>query len=349
MKVRGEVYEESSHRIRKNPDRQRKRNFECGDLAPLFLGAARRALPHKIFAPTTSTVTFLTLLTLPPLPLTANITNSGAFLGVSYQQQSGGLFTTVSTLGPATGPVLKDGVGRIAQVPASGVLGANVIDLTLVGFPNIDEAVPLPLALLLDDGSFQALSGSEVFVQSADPLLIFDGDNYLTDPVLAEAPLSFDASAAGFDRSFAVTVLDSDPDNFGNLAKDGLPDNWQLLYFALESPPEIASAGVDPDFDGRTNRFEYLTGTIPIDLTSRFTLTAEFNEEGLDPAIRFLFSPFLAERVYTVERDVSGLLTDYQTAPAPVDEETLGPDHFIDIPLQGAIQGIYRIRIGEGE
>lgn len=71
---------------------------------------------------------------------------------------------------------------------------------------------------------------------------------------------------------FELTVLNTGTDDFEGYAGDGLDDDWQVGYFGL--PPNAdAAPGVDADFDGQDNRFEFLSGFSPVDSTARFILT----------------------------------------------------------------------------
>lgn len=65
-------------------------------------------------------------------------------------------------------------------------------------------------------------------------------------------------------------VADTNPDNFAHFAADGLPDAWQLEYFALDDP--LVGPLDDPDGDGLNNQFEFLTGYSPADGASAFDL-----------------------------------------------------------------------------
>jgi 5-hydroxyisourate hydrolase-like protein (transthyretin family) len=52
-----------------------------------------------------------------------------------------------------------------------------------------------------------------------------------------------------------------------DMDRDGLPDEWEILYF---SNPTLAAADEDPDGDGQSNLEEYIAGTHPLNVDSRF-------------------------------------------------------------------------------
>ena len=56
------------------------------------------------------------------------------------------------------------------------------------------------------------------------------------------------------------------------LVRDGIPDAWRLQYFGHIDPraDDLSRAADDPDGDGFTNIQEYIAGTDPKDLSSRF-------------------------------------------------------------------------------
>jgi len=109
------------------------------------------------------------------------------------------------------------------------------------------------------------------------------------------------ASVSGtFDLLEAVavfTVLDSDKDNFGSYAGDGLDDDWQIEHFGFDNP--LAAPGLDPDGDGQDNRFEFIAGLVPTDATSRFRF--RIDPVPGQPVHRLLrFSPVLPDRTYQI-------------------------------------------------
>ena len=66
-------------------------------------------------------------------------------------------------------------------------------------------------------------------------------------------------------------MLDTDPDNFGSYAGDGLNDHWQYEFFGPDNP--LAGPAIDADADGDVNRFEFVAGVDPTDPQSCFRLS----------------------------------------------------------------------------
>jgi hypothetical protein len=97
--------------------------------------------------------------------------------------------------------------------------------------------------------------------------------------------------------SLDLTVIDTDLDNFGTYAGDGLTDSWQYLYFGPDNPQ--AGPTNDPDGDQQDNRFEFIAGIVPTDSASRFALRIE-SVPGFPGRRNLTFGPRLADRIYTV-------------------------------------------------
>jgi hypothetical protein len=60
---------------------------------------------------------------------------------------------------------------------------------------------------------------------------------------------------------------------------DGLPDDWQALYWNVDQGP-YPGADADSDDDGATNREEFLAGTIPTDAASALRLELRADAQG---------------------------------------------------------------------
>ena len=110
--------------------------------------------------------------------------------------------------------------------------------------------------------------------------------------VYQDSPATVLATFCGLNSTLALTVLDTDPDNFGTYASDGLPDSWQFTHFGLDNP--AAAPALDPDADGQDNLLEYLALVDPTDPLS-FLCTELSGKDALT------FSPFSAGgRTYTL-------------------------------------------------
>ena len=218
---------------------------------------------------------------------------------------------------------------RVAITPGSAELSENVI----VDFTG---------QVVCDDDTILA----------GEPVTWFTGSNLLsvsTDGRVAAAatlPGSFSAlltaTAAGVSGTALLTVTDTSPDDYGDYAGDGLPDQWQIQFFGdgnREAKPEN-----DPDQDGQDNRTEYLAGTDPTDPGSLLRL---FFSTDSPPGTRLMqFSPFLPNRQYRLESSFS-LDSGWTESPGSATEAPT-PGHGMISDQSGPDQRkFYRLKISE--
>ncbi len=219
-----------------------------------------------------------------------------AWLGIAAAQAASPYALVVSSLGDGApgaqgGPYRADpavgGGGRTgaqAADAASGYAGLLTDPVALAAAPA-EPSVPegaqnaLGAAALMDDGTLTALEPDWVaWSVQGGPLTGIDADGLAwAGAVRAPALAEFGAAWGGFDAGGAFWVEDSDPDNFGPVAGDGLPDGWQFDHFDTDADgaldaSELAAAnpGADGDGDGQSNAFEWLAGYDPGDALSRF-------------------------------------------------------------------------------
>ncbi len=97
-------------------------------------------------------------------------------------------------------------------------------------------------------------------------------DGYASSKMLSswlqtKATRFFGGSFDGYDRSAAVGIPNW---TLGDTDGNGLPDWWELKYFGVLTGTD---PNADPDHDGASNLFEYLTGTNPTNASSYFHIT----------------------------------------------------------------------------
>ncbi len=94
------------------------------------------------------------------------------------------------------------------------------------------------------------LSGSDVAWASAVyPLASIDSNGLATAAsVYATTNGVFSGFYLGLSSTGLVAVIDSNPDNYGSYAGDGIPDSWQVQYFGTNNPK--AAPGIDADGTG---------------------------------------------------------------------------------------------------
>lgn len=69
--------------------------------------------------------------------------------------------------------------------------------------------------------------------------------------------------------------MDSNPDNFGSYAGDGLPDGWQVRYFGTNNPLGMACA---TNCTGQNNLYTYIADLDPTNPASVFEVVAVSNQ-----------------------------------------------------------------------
>jgi len=116
--------------------------------------------------------------------------------------------------------------------------------------------------------------------------------------VYATTNSTFNGLYLGASGTGLVAIIDSDPDNYGSYAGDGIPDSWQAQYFGLNNPNAASTA--DPDGTGQNNVFKYVAGLDPTNPASIFVLkiasvNGQPNEKNL------IFHPIVGGRTYTVQ------------------------------------------------
>ncbi len=197
--------------------------------------------------------------------------------------------------------------------------------------------------LLLDDSSLQALSPSSVSWRVlSGPLTGISAAGLATGGNVYQ---NTDAAASGTYRTFTDTltlnVVNVGTDDFGLYAGDGLADDWQVLYFGINSTN--AAPLLDPDNDGWSNLFEYNAGLIPSDPLSGFSVHME-PVPGQPAQRRITFSPRLAGRTYTV----LGSTTMEPASWAPVPGATVsdnGDERTVTDLNAGGERKFYRVEV----
>ena len=204
------------------------------------------------------------------------------------------------------------GIGGISAAPApaqtvkSGYIGQlfSVTGLVLnSAAPSVNETATLQLAAwqFLDDTSLLAVSGtSVVWLVVSGPITGISGAGLATAGTVPQNTVaSVQGSFCGFTGTLNLSVLDTIPDNFVSYAGDGLPDDWQVLYFG-QPPNANAAPNADPTGSGHTNLFKYIAGLNPLDVNSRFVVSSA-PVAGQPGQMRLTFHPIVSGRTYTVK------------------------------------------------
>lgn len=192
-----------------------------------------------------------------------------------------------------------------AETAKHGYIGqlTEVTALQLAASPaTVDEGGTRQLSAweALDDDSFNALPPTSItWSVMAGPFNGIDANGLATAAIVYEDTLATAKGDYGArTATLGITVLNVNTDDIPGYSDDGLDDAWQVEHFGLSNPN--AAPGIDADFDGQDNRFEFIAGLIPTDAASRFLLdpTPVPNQPG---QMNLVISPRLPDRTYTVK------------------------------------------------
>ena len=174
----------------------------------------------------------------------------------------------VTGIATVAAPAETAKTGYIAQLYEVTGLVLNAVPLT------IDEEGTRQLAAwqLLDDATFLAVPATSVTCSIVDgPLTSISASGLATAGIVyEETPAHVRGAYAGnTSPPLTLTVLNTNIDNLPGYDNDGIDDKWQKDYFGLPPNP-IAGPLFDPDGDGQNNLFEFRTGYVPTNASSRF-------------------------------------------------------------------------------
>jgi len=113
-----------------------------------------------------------------------------------------------------------------------------------------------------DDNTSAAVPGAELattFSGGAGGLTLSPEGTVTAPPVYQNMNVTLLGSYAGLTASSILSVLDMEKDNWGALAGDGFPDDWQNRMGVTSA---LTKTG-DNDADGRSNALEYVLNTNP--------------------------------------------------------------------------------------
>jgi len=194
--------------------------------------------------------------------------------------------------GASAGSTLLQGYTGQLYDPASLSLTATPATV------SENTATQLSAVSVNDDGTTASVPAPEVLwtIVSGPVLQISSGGLVATGAVFADSTAGIRGQWRGLTGFTGLTILDTDADNYHNYAGDGVPDAWQVNYFGPDNPE--GEAGADPDADGQDNAFEYRTGLLPNDASSRFDLALSTPA----PARRNIeFGPVVPGRSYQLQ------------------------------------------------
>jgi hypothetical protein len=236
------------------------------------------------------------------------ITDKGGYIGQLYEVQ--GFMISAS---PAS---VNEGATR--QLNPS-----NVLDDT-----SLLAVDPTTVAWSVDSGPLASVSSSGL----ATAAIVYQDTGAVARGIFG-----------AFNGTVNLLVVNTNKDNFGAYAGDGIDDAWQVQYFG-QPPNALAGPNADPDGDGRTNLQEFVEGTVPTDPASRFQLRIA-PVAGQSGQKALSFSPRLLDRNYTLESRVSLTTGNWAILTGLSDPVDVGSERtVIDLNATGAAK-FYRLKI----
>ena len=278
----------------------------------------------------------------------ANYTTSPQTIDAGGQHAASTNYTADGSVGGVAGVSTATTPDAIAKQGYAAQL-YEVAGVTVAATPatiNEGSTRQLSAQATLDDATLLALDPHEVaWSVLSGELTGIDSAGVATAAIVYQtSAASVQGAWGGFSGSLGLSVLDTNPDNFGSYAGDGLADSWQQQYFGLNNP--LAAPAADPDGDGQNNLLEFTAGTVPSDPASRFTLHIE-KVPGSPQQKSLVFSPRVAGRSYTVltTTDLSAA-TPWQTlsGTSVVD---IGSTRTVTDPAATAPRRFYRVQISQ--
>ena len=212
--------------------------------------------------------------------------------------------------GVATGTVAALKAGYVGQL-------TDVTGLSVTATPaSVNEGATTQLggAAVMDDATITPLAPGETVWLAASPAVTgINGSGLLTAGTVCTATwVRVDGACLGVTGTARVLVLNSDPDNYGIYAGDGIPDAWQVRYFGVDNPVGLASA---TNCTGRSNLYSYTADLDPTDPASVFEIVAVSNQ----PPNRVLyFKTTSAARVYRLQYSTNLVAGSWANLPGQV-------------------------------
>jgi hypothetical protein len=213
-----------------------------------------------------------------------------------------GRYSQTTTVGGIGGEASSAGSTVVAKLGYTGQL-SDATNLVLHASPvivNEGETSRLSATATLDDGTVSQLDGRDLFWPThSGPVASIDAQGLLTAAyVYQRSSARIEGRYPGRIAFIDIGVLNVGDDDFWFYVRDGLPDLWQVQCFGENNHRGVASG--DADGDGQSNFAEFMAGTSPTNVVSRFHL--ELATLPNQPTQKYLFfSPRLNDRSYTVE------------------------------------------------
>lgn len=223
-------------------------------------------------------------------------------------QSVGGLTGVASGGAPAVG-VRHGYIGQLQDATAFSVVPET---------NEVDEGASQPLAgvVTFDDETAWPVSGEEVtWSEPAFPLADLTAGGVATaDHVYEDTPAVVTGRCQEVEGTGGFLVRNTGTDDFGTYAGDGLPDDWQVDHFGVDSTDAGPTNNVDED--PLDNTGEWIADTDPRDGDSYFQIV-DITNNAATAEVWFESS---ARRVYSLQMTTNPLLIDWQFIPDQTNE-----------------------------
>ena len=237
--------------------------------------------------------------------LVAASANAAEFDAVSVDSGGGRITNGNVVVDTCVGGVVgwcTNGTGtQVAKVGYAGQIYDLIVLQVSANPTSVNEEAMRQLVALgqFDDDTVGDLSGVVSWRVVNGALAYIGADGLATAAaVYQDTTGTAEATRYGKSDTLVLMVLNTDPDNYGSYAGDGLHDSWQIGYFGLDNPD--AAPGEDPDEDGVDNEYEWVTGTNPNNSTSLFQIVGIEQVSGVSTQMDVTFDPTFTSRTYQV-------------------------------------------------
>ena len=230
--------------------------------------------------------------------VTTEITDSGG------QRVAGATTVIDGSLGGFVG-ISSNGAGT--QSARQGYIGKlyDLVNVEASANPaTVDENSTRQLAAIgvFDDDTRGELEGMPAWLVLSGPLASVDGSGLATaETVYEDTAADAAATLFGLTGTVALLVINTNADDFGTYAGDGIHDDWQVGFFGVGNPD--GGPDEDPDMDSRKNKWEWITGTDPTNVLSFFLMAIE-RVAGNGDQRDLVLDPTFIDRTYNVQASV---------------------------------------------
>jgi hypothetical protein len=229
-------------------------------------------------------------------------TDSGGQRATSANYTADGSIGGIGGISTGTTQTLKSGyIGQLTEV-------TNVTVVASPASANENDTLQLTGVAMLDDATMTTLAGNEIsWATPGFPVASISPAGLATTTAVCSNTWGVVSGAfLGVNGSGLVLVLDSNPDNYGIYASDGIPDWWQAQFFGASNPLGLASA---TNITGRSNLYTYIADLNPTNPAAIFEVTAVstqppnrlvwFSSSSTGRLYRLLYTTNLVSGVWT--------------------------------------------------